>query len=149
LLTSQQVLRGGQQVILLTVELAHAHVQICRSPEHLPALHRQLQSPLISAHCLAEPALCNPYVGQRHGSTDGIGQVTYALHSRHALGIHTVRCLKISSRPGCESQERRSGSADESVVYWQEFERLSGIGYGAGYVSRDLGNGGTIQSYCA
>ena len=33
LLAAQQVLRGGIQIVPLAVELAHAHVHVCRSPQ--------------------------------------------------------------------------------------------------------------------
>ena len=32
-LASQQVLRGGMQIVMLTVELTHSHIHVCRSPQ--------------------------------------------------------------------------------------------------------------------
>ena len=52
------MLGGGIQIVTLTVELAHSHVHVCRSPQHMRALLcRKLQSPLIGAHCLAQTTL--------------------------------------------------------------------------------------------
>ena len=70
-------------------------------------LRRQLQSPLIGAHGLAETTLRNPYIRQGDGAPDYVRDVPGLLHTRHALGIRPVRCLEIPARPGCESQERR------------------------------------------
>ena len=117
LLAAQQVLRGGMQIVMLTVELAHAHVHVCRSPQDRRALRRRkLQCLLIGTHCLVETTLRNPYIRQGDCATDGVGDVPGPLHTRHAIGIRPVRCLEIPARPVGESQERRCRAAPEMVV---------------------------------
>ena len=68
-LASQQVLRGGTQIVMLTFEHAHSHVHVCRSAHGRRALlRRELQSPLIGAHGLVETTLRNPYIRQGDGT---------------------------------------------------------------------------------
>ena len=107
LLAFQQVLRGGIQIVMLTVELAHSHVHVCRSPQYrLALLRRKLQSPLIGTHRLAETTLRNPDIGQSDCAIDCVRDVPGHLQTSHAIGKRPVCCLEIPARPGCESQER-------------------------------------------
>ena len=58
LLASQQVPRGGRQVVALAVDLAHPHIHVRRSPQHRPALlGRGLQRLLVGAHRFTETTL--------------------------------------------------------------------------------------------
>ena len=137
LLASQQVLRGGMQIVMLTVELTHSHVHVCRSPQYrLALLRRKLQSPLIGTHRLAETTLRNPYISQGDCATDCVRDVPGLLHTSHAIGKHPVCCLEIPARPGCESQERRCRSAPEMVVLRYEVEHPPGVFHGAGHIAQ-------------
>ena len=143
----QQVLRGGMQIVTLTVELAHAHVHVCRSPQRRasPCCRRKLQCLLIGAHGLAETTLRNPYISQGDGATDGVRDVPGLLQTRHAIGIRPVRCLEIPARPGGESQERRCRSAPEMVVLRDEVERPPGVFHGVGHIAPRQGQSGTVH----
>src|SRR5690348_12503167 len=59
-LAFQQVLHGSIQIVLLTMEFAHAHIQISRSPQDRLVRHRELQSTLVGTHGFAETTLCKP-----------------------------------------------------------------------------------------
>ena len=146
LLASQQVLRGGMQIVMLTVELAHSHVHVCRSPQYRFALlRRKLQSPLIGTHRLAETTLRNPYISQSDCAIDCVRDVPGQLHTSHAIGKHPVCCLEIPARPGCESQERRCRSAPEMVVLRYEVERPPGVFHGGGHIAPSQGQSGTVH----
>src|SRR5205823_3674984 len=91
-LAGQQVLRGGVQIVPLTVELTHTHVHVCRSTEYRRARRRLAgQSLLVGAHGVAETTLRNPYIGQGHGATECVGVMPGPLQTRHSSGVTLVR----------------------------------------------------------
>src|SRR5215217_914875 len=88
LLASPQVLDGGAQIVLLTVEFTHAHVHVGRAPhDRLAMLRGKLQPPLVDAHRLAETTSGNPDISQRECATDGVSDVPGPLEARHAIAI--------------------------------------------------------------
>ena len=126
------------------MEFTHTHVHICRAPQYrLALLRRQLQSPLIGTHRLAETTLRNPYSSQGDCAIDCVRDVPGLLQTRHAIGIRPVRCLEISARPGCESQEPRCPSARQMVVLRCEVERAPGICHGPWHIAPSQGQSGT------
>src|SRR4029079_4852264 len=93
---SQEVLRGGIQVVPFTMNLAHARIEIRRAPQDSRAvLSRTLQRALVRAHCLVEATLRNPDIRQGRDTADGISDVSGLLQARHALGIGLVRRLQL------------------------------------------------------
>ena len=144
LLASQQVLGGCIQIVAFTEELAHAHVHVRRSPQHGRALRRrELQSPLVGAHCLAETALRDPYIGQHDRATDRIGGVPGLLQARHAIGIRPVRRLEVPARPGGEPQKPRRPSAGQMVVLGCDLERPPSVRHGPWHIATGQGQSGT------
>src|SRR6266700_1635937 len=105
------------QIVMLTVELTHSHIQVCHSlQDRLAQLQSILQSVLVGTHCLAETTLRNPYISQGDCATDGVREVPGSLHTCHAIGIRPVCCLEIPVRPEGESQERRCRSAPQALL---------------------------------
>src|SRR6266545_2875933 len=140
LLAAQQVLRGGMQIVTLTVELTHSDVHVCRSPqERLALLRRKLQCLLVGTHCLVETTLRNPYISPGDCAPDCVRDVPGPLHMSHAIGIHAVGGLEIPARPECESQERHCPSTPEMVVLRDEVERPPGVCHGAGHIAQNEG----------
>ena len=134
------------QIVMLTVELAHSHIHVCRSAQRWRALLcRKLQSLLIGTHCLAETTLRNPYIRQGDCATDCVRDVPGLLQTRHAIGIRPVRCLEIPARPGGKSQERRCRSAREMVILRCEVERPPGVFHGVGHIALSQGKCGTVH----
>src|SRR6266508_6277490 len=133
------------QIVLLTVELAHSHIQVCRSAQYrLALLCGKLQCLLVCTHCLGETTLRNPYISSGDCATDCVREVPGLVHPRHALGIRPVRCLEIPTRPVCESQERRCRSAPQMVFLRYELERPPGVCHGLGHIASSQGLPGTV-----
>src|SRR5947209_5413294 len=75
-LASQQVLRGGPQLVALAVDLAHPHVHVSGSPQDRAArLGGTLQGLLVRAHRRTETTLGDPDVGQRYRAAEDIGDM--------------------------------------------------------------------------
>ena len=140
LLASQQVLRGGLQIVILAVELAHAHVHVCRSPQR--GVRPAPSQAAILAHRSALPRgddLARSVYPPGRRAPDCVRDVPGHLQMSHALGIRLVRCLQIPTRPGGEPQERRRRSAPEMVVLGDEVEHPPGVFHGVGHVAQQPG----------
>ena len=123
----EQMLCGGLQVILLTVQLAHAHMHICRSTQHKPAVrHRKLQPLLVGAHSLTQTTLCNADIREGKSTADCISNVPRSLEPFYTLWIDTARFLEIPVCPGYKCQQGCCRSSVEVVFLGGEFERLLG-----------------------
>jgi hypothetical protein len=146
LLALQQVLRGGFQIIILTVELAHSHVHICRSAHcRVAVLSRKPQGDLVGAHCITEATLRNLNISQSKRAPDCVGDIPSHPQMGHSVGIRPVCCLEIPVRPGRESQERRCRPAQDMVVLSCEIEHPLGVFHGPWHIAPNQGNSGTVH----